>query len=114
MNELSNAVGFLRHFIETESCRRDDPLRGAAPVVQADLDIHPKSVEMPEEMPSDWHVTFDRFKHIGKVKAGPREELRVCSYRVKICERQRQLGYERCEVDGMTLDFDEAERAFRP
>ena len=44
----------------------------------------------------------------------PQEELQVYSYRVQICEHQQQLGYERCEVDGMTLDFDEAERAFRP
>ena len=39
------------------------------PVVPADLDAQPRSVEVLEEIPSDGYVTFERFRHLGKNRA---------------------------------------------
>ncbi len=33
------------------------------------------------------------------------EESATLSYRFHICDLQNQLGYERCEVDGLVLEF---------
>ncbi len=42
------------------------------------------------------------------------KESATISYRFQICDLQQQLGYEQCEVDGLVLDFDDAESAFLP
>ena len=35
------------------------------------------------------------------------EVTSTLAYRSQICDLQQQLGYERCEVDGLVLDFDD-------